>query len=246
MCFLWLLSSTSKKSSKARKQCLSTLRYSATLEHEFREKIVVGMVHPLQEPIPYRKAPEAPCCEAFPRGRGCLGAASPPVPMSTLSPIHPLLAHWSRLGGRDRCPTPGGCRHNQRHHPQGTLPLGSSPRHVPWSIPRFQGENPARIGYPWQRVHPQGRGTLLVLGQQGCSRVGRKQSREPCKGQGFRSYSVMKSSAGRLLSAWEDWHRRTSRIRQVTVSILAFGGAGLRGVGHGQSPPRDGNAVKTN
>lgn len=35
----------------------------------------------------------------------------------------------------------------------------------------------------------------------------------------------MRSSAGRLLSTWEDWHRGTSRIRQVMVSILAFGGA---------------------
>lgn len=35
----------------------------------------------------------------------------------------------------------------------------------------------------------------------------------------------MRSGAGRLLSTWEDWNRGMSRIRQVMVSILAFGGA---------------------
>lgn len=114
----------------------------------------------------------------------------------------------------------------------------------PVEHPRFPGRKRSRVRVP--TVDPRGGDALLALGQTGLEQSGIRAKPGAVQGPGgFRSSSVMKSSSGRLLSAWEDWHRGTSRMRQVTVSILAFGGAGVRGVGHGQSPPRDGSAMKT-
>ena len=127
---------------------------------------------------------------------------------------HPLLARQSRLGG-------WGCYKI----------TGIRPKARPVENSRFPGRKPSRVWAPMAAGGSPSRG---------CSRVGRKQSPEPCEGRGFRSSSVMEGSPGRLLSAWEDWHGGTSRTGQVTASILAFGGAGCRGVGHGQSPPGTG------
>lgn len=119
---------------------------------------------------------------------------------------------------------------SQPHQHRGTGQLGSSPRQ---NLAQLCFKPRGSAVSSWCPMeHPMGAhgsGQVPKAGLccwvWGCSRAGRKQSWELCEGQGFRSSSVMKSSAGSLRSAWEDWHRGTSRIRQVTVNILAFGGA---------------------
>lgn len=145
-------------------------------------------------------------------GKGWPGAASLLMSVDTSSPC-------------PSCPSGPGwsCCYNQQ-------PTAASLRNCPWDpaqadpmgIFSFQAGNPAGLRCPWQQVNPQAGMCCWVWG----SRAGaEREESKAVQGPGFQSSGVMESSSGRRLEAWEDWHRGTSRMRQVVGSILAFGGA---------------------
>lgn len=161
-----------KTSSKVRKQCLNTRRCSVLgwlilWEKRYRKE-QLWKLHTVWHKL-CGNGEGVAWCSISPNVRG--------HPLS-----QPLLSPWSRLGGRSRCRTPGGCYNQQpttaslRNSPVGSWPSRSH------GYSQFPGRKPSRAQVPMAGGDPPKQGCAA-----GCGMAGLEGESKAVQGPGFQS-----------------------------------------------------------